>query len=436
MSKLEFNDYTVNKYVYIGEFHEGLARVQNNKGLWGFINKRGKEVIPCQFKDAKSFNEGLAPVCNEEGVWGYIDKKGNFVISCQNHLTFYTDEYTTAYNFYDGIARVRGSILNWLYINRQGEEITKKKFSRINDFKNGLGVVTYYEKGVEIYSYINQDGELFGKYEWCSSFDDDGFAVIYSKDKYGYYVINREFELIKRIEAFPKICFWDSPTYPIQGFSEGMVLVLSDLSNMFFYDHKNDKYLPCLFSGAREFKDGVAIGYMTIPQGFGRTCNCGFIRKDGFMKLFNENIYKEIRDFHEGLAAVQNYDGLWGFINKKGEEVIPCQFKAADDFSEGLAGVIDKDNNLYYIDKKGNKKLEMPVIYCSILEINGVEVDSKKKDGAVVSIEANTEDELNNKKIQVLSVAREMILANMAKPIDEIAYYIPISHKRELKKKG
>ena len=82
MSKLEFIDYTVNKYVYIGEFHEGLARVQNNKGLWGFINKRGKEVIPCQFKEAKNFNEGLAPVCNEEGVWGYIDKKGSFVISC------------------------------------------------------------------------------------------------------------------------------------------------------------------------------------------------------------------------------------------------------------------------------------------------------------------------------------------------------------------
>ena len=437
MSKLEFNDYTVNKYIYIGEFNEGLACVKNNKGLWGFINKRGKEVIPCQFKEAKSFNEGLAPVCNEEGVWGYINKKGSFVISCQNHLTFYTDEYTTAYNFYDGIARVRRSFLNYLYINRQGEEITKKKFSSINDFKNGLGVVTYYEHDAEIYSYINQDGELFGKYKWCSNFDDDGFAVIKSKDEYGYYIINREFKLIKRIEAFPNTFFWRITDNAIKGFSEGMVLCCDSFANKFFYDYKNDKYLPCLFSGTREFKDGVSISDMYISEGFGATRNFGFIKKDGFMKLFSENIYKEIRDFNEGLAAVKNIDGLWGFINKKGEEIIPCQFKSIDDFSEGLAGVIDKDNNLYYIDKKGNKKLEMPVIYCSILEINGLEIAAGRKNGAIVSIEAETEEKLNNKKLQVLGAVRELIVANnptelqdVSQRIDEIAYSIPMPKKR------
>ena len=240
--------------------------------------------------------------------------------------------------------------------------------------------------------------------------------------------------MIKEIKPFPETFFWNKIGNAICEFSEGMVLCCDSFANEFFYDYKNDKYLPCLFSWAREFKDGVAIGYMVISQGFGATRNCGFIRKDGFMKLFNENIYKEIRDFSEGLVAVQNVDGLWGFINKKGEEVIPCQFKAADDFSEGLAGVIDKDNNLYYIDKKGNKKLEMPVIYCSILEIDGVEYDDKKKNGALVSIEADTEEELNNKKIQVLSVSRNILHSNMTKQIDEMAYSIP--YKRELKRKG
>lgn len=196
-----------------------------------------------------------------------------------------------------------------------------------------------------------------------------------------------------------------------------------------FYDYEFNKIIPNLFDKARTFKDGAAI--VEIGE------NIGFVKKDGFMKMFSKKTqYTEIRDFCEELAAVQNYDGLWGFINKKGEEVIPCQFKAADDFSEDLAGVVDKDNNLYYIDKKGNKKLGMPVIYCSTLEMDGVELDNENKNGATVSIEADTEDELNNKKMQVLGIAREMILANMAKQIDEMAYSIPSPHTRNLRKNG
>lgn len=74
--------------------------------------------------------------------------------------------------------------------------------------------------------------------------------------------------------------------------------------------------------------------------------------------------YDQIDAFSEGLAAVRR-DGKWGYINLKGEEVIPCQF--SDDFppgqfSEGFACVVDErsedDKNLWnrrvgFINKKG-----------------------------------------------------------------------------------
>lgn len=74
--------------------------------------------------------------------------------------------------------------------------------------------------------------------------------------------------------------------------------------------------------------------------------------------------YDQIDAFSEGLAAVRR-DGKWGYINLKGEEVIPCQF--SDDFppgqfSEGLACVVDErseeDKKLWnkrvgFINKKG-----------------------------------------------------------------------------------
>ena len=75
----------------------------------------------------------------------------------------------------------------------------------------------------------------------------------------------------------------------------------------------------------------------------------------------------EIYNFSEGLACVKKPNGLYGYINKLGEEVIPCIYTSTDDFSEGLAGVVDQDNNLFYIDKQGTKVLEIPKIYNSVL---------------------------------------------------------------------
>lgn len=408
MFNLEFNDYTVNKYPYIGEFHEGLAKVRNNKGLYGYINKRGKEVIPCQFKEAKNFSEGLAPVCNEEGKWGYIDKKGNLVIS-------YKFDDATCFSEGIGIVNIKGKDF---YINKQGEKITNKEFEDAYSFRNGFGIVKYFEEGKSVYSYIDEAGKLFGKYLWCSRFDSNGLAIVCQYEPSVNQIINKDFKVIKEKESAAN--FW--------AIMDGMIL--SRGKNMYcFYDCEFNKIIPSLFNNARTFKDGAAI--VEIGE------NIGFVKKDGFMKMFSKKTqYTEIRDFCEGLAAVKNIDGLWGFINKKGEEVIPCQFIVVDDFSEGLAGVVDKDNNLYYIDKKGNKNLEMPVIYCSCLEMDGVELDNENKNGATVCIKADTEDELNNKKMQVLSIAREMILANMAKQIDEMAYSIPNPHTRNLSKNG
>lgn len=59
--------------------------------------------------------------------------------------------------------------------------------------------------------------------------------------------------------------------------------------------------------------------------------------------------------FHEGLAAVQK-NGKWGYINAKGEEVIPYNITAefAGDFSEGLAFIYKDNDSFAVIDSKGN----------------------------------------------------------------------------------
>lgn len=68
--------------------------------------------------------------------------------------------------------------------------------------------------------------------------------------------------------------------------------------------------------------------------------------------------YEKIGSFNEGLAAVMK-GGKWGYINTKGEEVIPCQFTnpseyySASPFYEGLA-LIQENGKWGFINAKGN----------------------------------------------------------------------------------
>ena len=82
---------------------------------------------------------------------------------------------------------------------------------------------------------------------------------------------------------------------------------------------------------------------------------------NGFKFQFDDKIipkYKEICSFSEGYAAVLGQNGLWGFIDKQGNEVISCQYKKVESFSCGLA-LVSNDQGVYgYIDVTG--KLVIP----------------------------------------------------------------------------
>ncbi len=64
-------------------------------------------------------------------------------------------------------------------------------------------------------------------------------------------------------------------------------------------------------------------------------------------------LYKKARPFSEGLAAVQNEDGNWGFINTGGKLVIPFTYsRETSRFMSGLARVEDTKGQLGYINTK------------------------------------------------------------------------------------
>ena len=85
----------------------------------------------------------------------------------------------------------------------------------------------------------------------------------------------------------------------------------------------------------------------------------GFINQEG--KEIIKCQYEDIYNFSSGLAAVQNLKGQWGYINQQGEEIISCQYDKAYNFSKDLdiniAPVKINGNTWIYIDKNGHQAI-------------------------------------------------------------------------------
>lgn len=60
--------------------------------------------------------------------------------------------------------------------------------------------------------------------------------------------------------------------------------------------------------------------------------------------------YDEVENFHNGLGRVK-YCGLYGYIDKSGDEVVTCEYDYLGPFSEGLALVTKNDEHAYINDK-------------------------------------------------------------------------------------
>ena len=59
-------------------------------------------------------------------------------------------------------------------------------------------------------------------------------------------------------------------------------------------------------------------------------------------------------EFCDGLASIKGENG-WGYVNTKGEVVIPFEYEYANDFKNGKAEVRTNTGEKFYIDTKGNK---------------------------------------------------------------------------------
>ena len=314
------------------DYGNGLRRVK--KGYYyGFIDAAGKEVIPVKYIYLDEFTNGRTRVvagykdAKSEERYGMIDKTGKTVIPFKYDFI--------GYDYGNGLRKVRlpgGDSWRRLqgFINQDGKEVIPLKYYILDDFSEGKTVIYAESEEDEGFGYlIDETGKKVLPYKVVDHLNGKGLIQIKdNNDKIGLVDAQSGNLLIPPT--------YQSLSYP----TDGMIPVATDYEKYGFLDSKSLK--------------------MSItPQ------------------------YERVGRFSEGLAAVQK-NGKVGFINKRGEIIIPFLYDnytiggLSGFFTNGLC-VVSKEGKQALIDKNGIEKT--PFIYSTfvsgydIIGFNGVIAD-------------------------------------------------------------
>ena len=218
------------------------------------------------------------------------------------------------------------------------------EYDEIKNIGDGYFIAMKEERGrIKSYYLLDSKGERLLSYE------KDGIEYLGNAGE-GYLRVRYENGETALIDRNGKEQF-RTAEYSIYQVSEGCVRV-SNRDKMGFLDLQGNEITPFLYDMVWIFSEGMAEVAIYEETGGKPVPRYGFIDRDG-----NEVVspkYKESRDFHDGVAAVQTADG-WGYIDKTGKEMLMPQYAWAGDFTDGKAFVTEKNGKTWLIDKSGKK---------------------------------------------------------------------------------
>ena len=240
--------------------------------------------------------------------------------------------------YVDGIAVAITHNWQYTYINASGERINPEAcFAEAKDFSDGFGVVRFDD---DTYGLVDKNINVVTteRFKSLSSFSN-GYAV-FSRDGEHFGILNKELNVVLQ------------PVYlRIFTFSEGLARVY-DGSRYGFIDTNLKLILPCEYSSASDFGDGISLVEYKGANGWIDT-------QGHFFSIDADYIYP----FVDGMAKIRKkvqYRGeLYGFVNKKGVVIVPCEYDEVLEYSEGLVAVCKRYKSLgfeawTYFDKEGN----------------------------------------------------------------------------------
>jgi hypothetical protein len=363
-------------------FHGNLAPVMLSNGsspaLIGFINKKGKLLVPAQFDKTDAVSDGYF-IVRKNGRYGLVNPEGEILIDPQfKELKVQDNQTLTGKDFY--LWEVRDSLNNILesfsadsliaesaseyryFLNDQSFLSKHKAKRHVVDtvsekvsLKNNFPYITWEQKGKVAYE--NSDCNLVVPpvYDSVRYISSDSIFIVFWKDKIGF-LENDGTEIMPLSSKYQKI----------YNFSDGRVRIMKE-GRYGFLDRFGNVRVSPQYENARDFSEGYAAVFLTGKW--------GFIDKDE--KLVVQPFYSEVKPFTYGTARVKE-KSKWSFVNTVGkkinsspyDEILPAANKKWFIISEKKYGLADstgkemlgakyeiiKDlNNGYIIVRKNGK---------------------------------------------------------------------------------
>lgn len=355
-------------------------------GKQGFIDSTGKVVIKPAFDKVGNFSEDLALVSNGTS-YGYINKKGKLVIPYKftlfdGPLEMYSlrkinNKLSSAINevsFSNGLALFADTAKQrYGFINTKGEVIIEPIFWNATKFKDGYAVVvtsvdnSNWEKTQ--WGLINTKGEFVikDKYYKLSRLSDN-FATathINKKDSLSYnfasVVLNSKGQTVNTILP-GQILLVDEFS---KGYCRGLNGIMQSLTNAgyFIFDSTGNTLNNPKNGEVYYFEDVYINNGRFIWYKMNGKYSWAKLEKNKSIKVQDDRLYDTVMGGFDktGIACVKYTDkhsstGLYGYIDTLGNFMIEPRFNNAQNFRNGLAFTSLKSGDFLiigYINKKG-----------------------------------------------------------------------------------
>ena len=335
-----------NIYHHVGSFTDGYCRVWLEDTLCGLLSASGEVVVPCIYDNVDQPYCGRVLI-TKNGLSGFSDLHGNEVIP---------PTFVQAAHFTENRAPVVVPIDSFFYrctfIDTMGNVLFEPVFESALSFSNGYAPVKQYER----WGLIDTLGRvaLPTIYEQITPLGD---GIFFAGDDYGMALINTQQltdnNLQLTVNTRPSLL--TEPVYvPVTGVGDNRIGVARS-NKMGFLDLKGREVIPCIYDEIGVFKLGRTLVRVGDKYGIIDTLGKVILPIEYDYKSTKGNKYV----YHDSLALVER-NGLLGYVDLEGREVIPLRFEEAYHFSEGLAPVLF--NGLWgYIDTKGD--IFLPFIF-------------------------------------------------------------------------
>ncbi len=304
---------------------------------WGYMNQNGEELLPAKYSQCFAFSTdgyGVALIDKELKI---LTLDGKEISTEGSRLRPVATKV-----FHDGLLAVSAKSGKG-FINTEGKVVIPLEYDKVTKFSGGLAVASK----DDVWSILKSNGEattITNVLVLNAKDPSEGLIPFQgSNKKWGF------------LDGEGKVAI--DPQYSkISGFKNGLAAVRGTDDKMGFINQSGEWVIPTKFLSASDFdeesdlarvKDEVGWGYVD-REGTVHRMNDTDIWKDFFsgrskgrkadmfgfygadMQWVIQPKYEAVQDFSNGYAAVR-VNGLWGLVDRDGNEVLPATYGGLKD---------------------------------------------------------------------------------------------------------